>query len=65
LLHYIPRFEEGPRIAGAQYVDMDDIASSKELFPEINPKDLPHMIPPKVSLYYFICKIERQITCFL
>jgi hypothetical protein len=46
--HTLDRFEEGPRIPGANYWDMDDIATSKELFPELNPKGLRVMFPPKV-----------------
>lgn len=40
-------FEAGPRIAGARFFDIDDIASKGK---ELNPKDLPHMAPPKVWL---------------
>ena len=29
-------------------MDMDDIAARNDLFPELNPKDLPHMLPPPV-----------------
>jgi hypothetical protein len=36
-------YEIGPRIEGAQYFDIDDIASKGDL----NPKNLPHMMPPK------------------
>lgn len=36
-------FEAGPRIANARYIDMDDIAAKG---PELNPKNLPHMMPP-------------------
>jgi len=36
-------FENGPRITGAQYFDIDDIASTGE---NLNPKNLPHMMPP-------------------
>jgi len=42
------RFEAGPRIPGARYVDMLDISTSKELYPELNPKGLWAMLPPKV-----------------
>jgi thiosulfate/3-mercaptopyruvate sulfurtransferase len=35
-------FERGPRILGAQFLDIDDIAS-KDF--ESNPKQLPHMMP--------------------
>jgi len=40
-------FEQGPRIEGAKYLDMNDIATTKELFPELNPKGLPQMLPTK------------------
>ncbi len=40
-------FEAGPRIVGAQFFDIDDIATKGN---ELNPKDLPHMAPPKVSV---------------
>ena len=36
-------FEAGPRIPGAQFFDIDDIAAKGDL----NPKGLPHMMPPK------------------
>jgi len=36
-------FEQGPRIAGAKYFDIDDVASKGNQ----NPKGLPHMLPPK------------------
>jgi hypothetical protein len=36
-------FERGPRIQGAQFFDIDDIAAKGDL----NPKNLPHMMPPK------------------
>eukprot|EP00588_Corethron_pennatum_P022869 CAMPEP_0194314658 /NCGR_PEP_ID=MMETSP0171-20130528/11509_1 /TAXON_ID=218684 /ORGANISM="Corethron pennatum, Strain L29A3" /LENGTH=349 /DNA_ID=CAMNT_0039070179 /DNA_START=198 /DNA_END=1247 /DNA_ORIENTATION=+ len=34
-------FEKGPRISGAKYIDIDDIALS----PDLNIKALPHMLP--------------------
>mmetsp|Transcript_22358 Transcript_22358/g.38044 ORF Transcript_22358/g.38044 Transcript_22358/m.38044 type:complete len:348 (-) Transcript_22358:788-1831(-) len=40
-------FEQGPRIKGAKFVDMKDISTTKELFPELNPKGLPTMLPTK------------------
>ena len=43
------RFEAGPRIPGSVYVDMDDVSAKGDLFPDLNPKGLPHMLPPKVS----------------
>ena len=45
--HATPRFETGPRIKGAVYMDMADVATTKELFPDQNPKGLPAMMPPK------------------
>lgn len=39
-------FEQGPRLPGARYIDMDDLSCQKELFPELNPKGLDHMLPP-------------------
>lgn len=36
-------YEAGPRIEGAKFFDVDDIAAKGEL----NPKNLPHMMPPK------------------
>lgn len=36
-------FETGPRIAGANFYDIDDVASKG---PALNPKGLPHMMPP-------------------
>lgn len=40
-------YEQGTRIAGAKYFDMDDIATSFDLYPNLNPKNLPHMLPTK------------------
>lgn len=40
-------FIQGPRIPGAMYWDMDDIATSLSLFPELNPQGLRVMFPPK------------------
>ena len=40
-------FVNGPRLPGAQYFDMSDISTSKELFPTLNPKGLNVMFPPK------------------
>lgn len=37
-------YEAGPRIEGAQFFDIDDIASKG---PDLNPKNLKHMMPPK------------------
>jgi thiosulfate/3-mercaptopyruvate sulfurtransferase len=37
-------FEGGPRIVGATFFDVDEIAATGDL----NPKRLPHMAPPKV-----------------
>ena len=37
-------FEAGPRIPGARFFDIDDIAAKGEA---LNPKGLPHMMPPK------------------
>ena len=33
------------RIPNAMYLDIDSIATTHELFPELNPKALPHMMP--------------------
>ena len=57
--HSISRFNEGPRIPGAHYFDMDDIATSKELFPDLNPKGLHAMFPPEV------CKLSLCRYCYL
>jgi len=37
-------YEAGPRIAGAAFFDIDDFSSKG---PELNPRDLPHMMPTK------------------
>lgn len=37
-------YEKGPRIEGAHFFDIDDIAMKGE---ELNPKNLPHMMPDK------------------
>ena len=34
------------RIPNARYLDIDAIATTNELFPTLNPKSLPHMMPP-------------------
>ena len=34
------------RIPNARYLDIDAIATTHELFPTLNPKSLPHMMPP-------------------
>ena len=36
----------GPRIPNDRYLDIGAIAMTHELFPESNPKALPHMMPP-------------------
>ena len=41
------RFEQGPRLPGARFIDMNDIATTKELYPKLNPKGLFRMLPPK------------------
>ena len=41
-------YEAGPRIDGAKFFDIDDVSSKGEL----NPKGLPHMMPPKVRINY-------------
>jgi hypothetical protein len=43
------RFLDGPRIPGSHYFDMNDISTSKELFPDLNPKGLDVMFPPTVG----------------
>ena len=40
-------FRHGPRLPQSKYLDIDAIACNNALFPELNPKDLPHMMPPK------------------
>lgn len=37
-------YEHGPRIAGSKFFDIDDVASKGS---KLNPKGLPHMMPPK------------------
>lgn len=37
-------YEVGPRITGAKFFDIDDVAAKGS---ELNPKGLPHMMPPK------------------
>jgi len=37
-------YEAGPRIVGAKFFDIDDVAAKGEI---LNPKGLPHMMPPK------------------
>uniref|UniRef100_A0A7S4AR50 Rhodanese domain-containing protein n=1 Tax=Pseudo-nitzschia australis TaxID=44445 RepID=A0A7S4AR50_9STRA len=40
-------FEAGPRLPGAFHWDIADLATTKELFPEDNPKDLKNVFPPE------------------
>lgn len=40
------QFERTRRIVDADYFDIDDIATSHDLFPSDNPKQLSHMLPP-------------------
>lgn len=40
-------FEAGPRLPGAKFMDMLDISTSKDLYPELNPQGLYAMLPPK------------------
>ena len=42
----IKEFQEGPRIPNAQYLDIDELATTYDLFPGENPLKLPHMMPP-------------------
>ena len=42
----IQEFQTGPRIPKAHYVDIDALATTYELFPDENPLNLPHMMPP-------------------
>ena len=39
-------FQSGPRLPKARYFDIDSIATTHDLFPDRNPKRLPHMMPP-------------------
>eukprot|EP00579_Thalassiosira_antarctica_P006706 CAMPEP_0201883778 /NCGR_PEP_ID=MMETSP0902-20130614/16229_1 /ASSEMBLY_ACC=CAM_ASM_000551 /TAXON_ID=420261 /ORGANISM="Thalassiosira antarctica, Strain CCMP982" /LENGTH=420 /DNA_ID=CAMNT_0048412635 /DNA_START=66 /DNA_END=1328 /DNA_ORIENTATION=+ len=39
-------FTVGPRIPNARFLDIDAIATTQKLFPDENPKGLPHMMPP-------------------
>lgn len=48
----------GPRILGAVHVDMDDLSALPDLFPERNPKGLPHMIPPAKLFAAFMDKYK-------
>lgn len=50
-------FEEGPRITGSKYIDIADIAATKEIYPNLNPKGLPYMLPPKVCCWKLIIKL--------
>ena len=47
-------YEQGPRIAGALFFDIDDVASKG---PILNPKSLPHMMPPKVMFILVVLSI--------
>ncbi len=39
-------FISGPRLPAARYLDIDALATTYELFPDDNPMNLPHMMPP-------------------
>lgn len=39
-------FISGPRLPSARYIDIDALATTYELFPNDNPMQLPHMMPP-------------------
>ena len=66
ILYLYIRYENGPRIKGSLYMDIDDISSQFDLYPLLNPKKLPHMMPPKVSklTYFFLyCSLEH-VLCY-
>jgi hypothetical protein len=42
------RFEVGPRIKNSFHIDVEDISAQFDLYPSINPKGLPNMMPPMV-----------------
>ena len=50
------------RIPNARYLDIGEIAMTHELFPEANPKSLPHMMPPSrlFSLAMDSYKIQNE-----
>ena len=52
-------FETGPRIKGSHFFDIDDIASKG---PELNPQNLPHMMPPPAlfAAYMDACGIANE-----
>ena len=52
-------YERGPRIAGAHFYDIDDVASKT---PDLNPKGLPHMMPPPAlqAAYMDTCQVTNQ-----
>jgi hypothetical protein len=46
-------------------MDIDDISSQYDLFPSLNPKNLPHMMPPMVRFTKDKhASIELGITSF-
>jgi thiosulfate/3-mercaptopyruvate sulfurtransferase len=53
-------FDNGPRIPGSVYFDLDDISCSPALFPEANPRHLSHMQPPRhlMAAYMDACGIR-------
>ena len=52
-------YETGPRIAGAYFYDIDKVASTT---PDLNPKGLPHMMPPAALQAAFMdaCGVTNQ-----
>ncbi|KAL7539287.1 hypothetical protein ACHAXR_012570 [Thalassiosira sp. AJA248-18] len=44
--HPSQEYSTGPRLPNARFLDIDAIATTYELFPNKNPKGLPHMMPP-------------------
>ena len=60
-------FISGPRLPSARYLDIDALSTSHELFPNDNPKKLPHMMPPPTLFSlamdaYNICNEDHVIV---
>ena len=52
-------YEAGPRITGAKFFDIDDVAAKGS---ELNPKGLPHMMPPKVCNSCYQVFLSSSLT---
>jgi hypothetical protein len=55
-------YEAGPRIAGATFFDIDDFSSKGS---DLNPRDLPHMMPTKVRKHHLFMVVYKPYIIIL